>query len=237
MKEIESRVKKFDFLSIKDWSEDERPRERLMKYGAEALSDAELIAIIFGTGTLGKTAIDISRQVLVEFGNLLNLAKCDFSEYKKVNGIGNAKAVTLAAVFELSRRIEIPPFSEKKIFRSPEDIAAYYIPRYRDNRIEVFKILLLNSSNQIFREVVISEGSLNLSIVHPREVFRLAITESAASVMLMHNHPSGNPEPSPEDLKLTRQLVNAGEILGIKVIDHIIISGSSFTSFVSKGLI
>lgn len=237
MKIADSQNKNYDFLSIKDWNEDERPRERLMKYGAEALSDAELIAIIFGTGTLGKTAIDISRQVLVEFGNLLSLAKCDFSEYKKVNGIGNVKAVTLAAVFELSRRIEIPPFSEKRIFRSPEDIAAYYIPRYRDNRIEVFKILLLNSSNQIFREVVVSEGSLNLSIVHPREVFRIAITENAAAVMLMHNHPSGNPEPSTEDLKITRQLVNAGEILGIKVLDHIIIAGNQYTSFLSKGLI
>ena len=106
------KLKGLDFLSIKEWNEDERPRERLMKYGAEALSDAELIAIIFGTGTLGKTAIDISRQILAEFGNLLSLAKCDFSEYKKVNGIGNVKAVTLAAVFELSRRIEIPPFSK-----------------------------------------------------------------------------------------------------------------------------
>ncbi len=237
MKPKNIKTSNINFLPIKDWKEDERPRERLMKYGAEALSDAELIAIIFGTGTLGQTAIDISRRILIQFDNLITLAKCDFSEYKKVNGIGNAKAVTLAAVFELSRRIEIPPFSEKKIFRSPEDIATYYIPRYRDNRIEVFKILLLNSSNQIFREVVVSEGSLNLSIVHPREVFRLAITESAASVMLMHNHPSGNPEPSNEDIRITKQLVSAGEILGIKVIDHIIIAGSKYTSFLSKGLI
>ena len=206
-------------------------------YIPEALSDAELIAIIFGTGTQGRTAIDLAQSMFIHFGNLLSLARCDYSEFKKINGIGNAKAVTLSAVFELSRRIEIPPFSEKKIFRSPEDIANYYIPRYRDSRIEVFKILLLNSANQIFREVVVSEGSLNLSIVHPREVFRLAITESAASVVLMHNHPSGNTSPSNEDIKITKQLVSAGDILGIRVIDHIIIAGNNFTSFVSLGLI
>jgi DNA repair protein RadC len=233
---LEYNVRK-DFLAISDWREEDRPRERLMKYGSASLTDTELLAIIFGSGTVGKSAVDIARHLLAEFGNISNLAKCDYSEFKKIEGIGDAKAVTLAAAFEISRRIEIPPFFGKKIFRSPEDIANYYIPRFRDNRVETFKILLLNTANQIFREVTVSEGLLNLSVVHPREVFRIAITESAAALILMHNHPSGNKEPSKEDIQTTKQLVKAADIIGIKILDHIIIAGDGFTSLTSLGII
>lgn len=225
------------YVPIRDWRDDEKPRERMMLHGPEVLSDSELIAIILGSGTIGRSAIDIGRDLLAKYSSLNELAKCDFSEFKNISGIGNAKAVTLSAAFELSRRIEIAPFSGKKVFRSPEDIADYYIPRLRDLRIEVFKILLLNSSNQIFRDLTITEGILNMSVVHPREVFRTAISESAASIILMHNHPSGNPEPSKEDLKITEQIVAAGKIIGIKVLDHLIIAGDKFTSFVSLGII
>lgn len=225
------------FTPIREWRSDEKPRERLMMHGPEVLSDSELLAIIVGSGTVGRSAIDIARELLNKYSSLNQLARCDFSEFKNIAGIGDAKAVSIIAAFELSRRIEIAPFSGKKIFRSPEDIADYYIPRLRDLRIEVFKVLLLSSSNQIFRDLTITEGILNSSVVHPREVFRIAITESAASVILMHNHPSGNPEPSKEDIKITDQIVQAGKIVGIKVLDHLIIAGDKFTSFVSLGLI
>jgi len=225
------------FTPIREWRTDEKPRERLMMHGPEVLSDSELLAIIVGSGTVGRSAIDIARELLKKHTSLNQLARCDFSEFKNISGIGDAKAVSIIAAFELSRRIEIAPFSGKKIFRSPEDIAEYYIPRLRDLRIEVFKVLLLTTSNQIFRDLTITEGILNSSVVHPREVFRLAITESAAAIILMHNHPSGNPEPSKEDIKITEQIVQAGKIIGIKVLDHLIIAGDKFTSFVSLGLI
>ncbi|MCO5251568.1 MAG: DNA repair protein RadC [Candidatus Kapabacteria bacterium] len=225
------------FTPIRDWKSDDKPRERLMMHGPEVLSDSELLAIIVGSGTVGRSAIDIARELLKKYSSLNHLARCDFSEFKNISGIGDAKAVSIIAAFELSRRIEIAPFSGKKIFRSPEEIAEYYIPRMRDLRIEIFKVLLLTSSNQIFRDLTITEGILNSSVVHPREVFRIAITESAAAIILMHNHPSGNPEPSKEDIKITEQIVQAGKIVGIKVLDHIIIAGDKFTSFVSLGLI
>lgn len=223
------------FLSIKQWNKNERPRERLIKYGPEVLSDTELLAIVFGTGTLGLTAIDISRQIMKDYESLENLAKLDYSQLKTISGIGAAKASTLLAAFELSRRIKIEPFNKKIIFTSPQQIADYYIPRFRDSRVEYFFVLLLNSSNQIFREVNVSKGLLNMSLVHPREVFRLAITESAASVILLHNHPSGNPEPSKVDIDITKQLADSGAIIGINVIDHLIITSDNYTSFKKLG--
>mgnify|MGYP000867220234 CR=1 FL=1 len=226
-----------EYISIKDWDETERPRERLIRHGASALSDAELLAIVFGTGTHGISAVDLARNLINKYGNISKLAKCDYSEFKNSNGIGTVKAVSLAAVFEISRRIEIPPYSERTVFRYPSDIAEYYIPRLRDCRVEIFKAILLNSSNQIMREVDISEGLVNESLVHPREVFRIAITESAVSVLLIHNHPSGNTEPSTSDIKVTRQLVEAGKIIGIKVIDHLIIAGDKYSSLLALGLI
>jgi DNA repair protein RadC len=223
-------------LAIHEWREDERPRERLLKSGAHTLSDAELLAIVFGIGTRGISAVDVARELLKEFKDLSGICSRDVSELSKIRGIGPVKAITLAAVFEIARRIESEPFSLKKIFRSPEEIANYYIPRFRGARTEKFWILLLNSANQVFREVLVSEGSLNASIVHPREVFRIAITESAASIVLLHNHPSGNTEPSREDIAITKQLVSAGELIDIKVLDHIIIAGETYTSLAEKRL-
>jgi DNA repair protein RadC len=154
----------------------------------------------------------------------------------KIKGLGETKAITLAATFEIGKRIETGTAKELSKISQPEDIAKIYIPKYRGVRAEIFKVLLLNTANKIFREINVTEGILNASIVHPREVFRLAITESAASIILMHNHPSGNPEPSDEDRKITRQLIEASKIIDIKVLDHIIIAGDSFTSFAKEGL-
>ncbi len=224
------------FKSIKEWREDDRPREKLKLHGASTLSDAELLAILIRTGTKGYSAIDAARSLLVSHENLTNLSACDYSEFKKIKGLGDTKAITLAATFEIGKRIETGPAKALNKIAQPEDIAKIYIPKYRGERKEIFKVLLLNTANRVFREVNATEGILNASIVHPREVFRLAITESAASVILMHNHPSGNPDPSEEDKQITRQLVEASKIIEIKVLDHIIIAGDKFTSFAKEGL-
>lgn len=223
-------------MPIKQWREDERPRERLVKLGSRALSDAEILAVLIGFGTIGKSAIDISRSLLNEFSTLTEMAKCDVAQFKKVDGIGLAKAVTISAAFELSRRVEPDLFSSKKKIQSSDDIADYYLPKLRDLRNEVFRVLLLNNSNQIMREVVITEGILNQTLVHPREVFRQAIIESAASIILIHNHPSGNSSPSSQDKSITERLVKVGEIVGINVLDHLIFGSNSYFSFKNEGL-
>lgn len=225
------------FKSIKEWREDDRPREKLMKHGASTLSDAELLAILIGGGVPGYSAIDMARDLLELHENLEGIVSSDYTSYKQIKGMGDAKAVTLAAAFELGKRCTAVPFDEKFSVTSPEDLARFYIPRFFGEKTEKFRVLLLNASNKIIREVIISEGSLTASIVHPREVFKIAVSASAASIILMHNHPSGNPRPSREDIELTKQIVEAGEIMDIKVLDHMIIAGSNFTSFVKEGLI
>jgi DNA repair protein RadC len=225
------------FKSIKDWRSDERPRERLLRNGASSLSDSELIAILIGNGTKNKSAVDLGRELLEKYNTITDLAKCDLIQFTKISGIGPAKAITLAATFELNKRLKSAPFDELRVMRTPDDITDYYISKYRGIMQEQFRVLLLNSSNQIFKEVLISTGSLNASIVHPREVFREAITNSSASIVLLHNHPSGNPYPSKEDIAITKQLKESGKIIAIEVIDHIIIAGDKYYSFAKNGLL
>ncbi len=220
----------YPYKSIKEWRPDDRPREKLVKNGAASLSDAELIAIIIRAGTKKYSAIDVARDLLDLSGSLSKLASCDISEIQKIKGIGRSKAVQIAAVFELVRRVQAEPFDPSRIIRSPEDIANYYIPKLRNLRQESFWVLILNTSNQVTRDIKISEGTLNASLVHPREVFRIAIAESAASIILLHNHPSGNPNPSNDDIAITKKLVQTGEIIDIKVLDHLIIAGDTYTS-------
>ncbi|MEN3026862.1 MAG: DNA repair protein RadC [Chlorobiota bacterium] len=224
------------YRTIREWREDERPRERLLRYGASVLADAELLAILIGSGTQGFSALDVARALLQRFGSLTELASRDVSELRGIRGMGTVRAVTLAAAFEVARRLQAEPFTSRRVIRSPADVAQMFIPRLRGARTESFWVLLLNAANQVIREVVVSEGILTASLVHPREVFRLAITESAAAVILLHNHPSGNTEPSPEDIALTRQLVQAGSIVGIPVLDHIIIAGETYVSLRERGV-
>lgn len=223
------------FKSIKEWSEDDRPREKLLLKGPEALSNSELIAILLATGTKNLSAIDCARMLIDKFETLESLAKRRLGDLKSVKGIGEAKAITLMAAFELARRVKPKKFDGSRVIRSPEDIAAIYIPRLKDEVQESFRILHMDSANALIRERVITKGLLNMSLVHPREVFRDAISESAKSIMLLHNHPSGNPSPSSMDIKITKQLQKAGELLEIPVLDHIIIAGDSFTSLQSLG--
>ncbi|MFH1049886.1 MAG: DNA repair protein RadC [bacterium] len=236
IKKHHSDVYENNYKSIKELNEDDRPRERLKKLGSGALSDSELIAILIRSGSKGYSAIDIARDLVLKYSGLANIASCDFSEFKKYKGLGETKAITLAAAFELGRRCQSEPFEPFKRIQSPGDIANFYIPRLRAEKAETFRTLLLNSSNHIFREIIVSQGTLNASLVHPREVFKTAISESAASIILLHNHPSGNPEPSKEDIHITRQLIESGNIIGIKVYDHIIVAGNHYRSFAEMGL-
>ncbi|MFM8177818.1 MAG: DNA repair protein RadC, partial [Candidatus Kapaibacterium sp.] len=190
-----------------------------------------------GTGTRSKSALEVARELLRTCGDLHRLLSRDISEFTSVHGIAGKKAMRLIAALECSRRLHAAPFQSRKVIRSPEDVAAYYIPLLRGAVRETFRVLLLNAANQVFRENVVSEGSLNSATVHPREVFRMAITDAAANVILLHNHPSGNVEPSPEDLRITERLCHAGRIIDIKVLDHVIVAGESFMSFSQRGLI
>lgn len=222
---------------ITRWPKDERPRERLLQHGPQHLTEAELLGILIGKGTKKKTAIDLARELLDRYESLQKLFSRSPSELTTIKGMGSAKAATLSAAFELVRRIQSRKDTGKPIFKRSSDVANHYLPLMRDLRKEVFRVLLLSRANRLIKEVFISEGTLDASIVHPRDVFREALLEPAAGVILIHNHPSGNPSPSEEDLRITRQLVEAGRLLGIKVYDHIILAGESYRSLADEGLI
>ena len=222
---------------ITRWPKKERPRERLLQDGPQHLTEAELLGILLGKGTRKKTAVDLGRELLDRFESLHHLFSRSASELMRVKGVGSAKAAALSAAFELVRRIQSHPDSPKPTFKRSSEVARHYLPLLRDLRKEVFKVLLLNRANRLIKEVPVSEGTLDASIVHPRDVFREAMLESAAAVILIHNHPSGNPSPSEEDLQITKQLVEAGRLLGIKVLDHIILAGGTHRSLADEGLI
>jgi len=223
---------------IKDLPLDDRPREKLILRGPQSLTDAELLAILLRTGKKGKSVVAVAQEMIAKEGNLAKLASRSLEDLKKNSGVGKDKAVTLLAAFEISRRIlsQEKWHSEKKI-TSPEDVANMFIPLFRDEVKERFLVICLNSANKIIKHETVSIGNLNSSVVHPREIFKSALEQSAASIILLHNHPSGNPEPSNEDISITKKLVEAGKIMDIPVFDHIIIAGNNYTSFVEKRLI
>ncbi len=225
-------------LTVKELPLDDRPREKLLMRGAQNLSDAELVAILLRTGKTGKSVLEIARELIQSEGNLAMLATKTVDSLQKISGIGKDKAATLAAAFELSRRIlsQSKWFSNQKV-TSPQEIADIFIPLLRDDSKERFIVVCLNSSNKIIKHETISIGNLNSSVVHPREIFKVAIDCSSASIILIHNHPSGNPEPSNEDISITKKIVESGKILDIPVFDHLIIAGETYTSFVEKRLI
>jgi DNA repair protein RadC len=220
---------------INKWPEGERPRERLLKYGAVHLSDAQLLAIILRTGGGGKSALDLAIDILNSFGNLKGIENAAPGEFLSSKGIGNAKVAQLKAAFELGRRLLEEPHRKGPIFSSGRDVYLYYQQRLKDLKKEVFYCAMVDAKNRIFRDCRISEGTLTNSLIHPREAFRDAIKESAASVIFIHNHPSGDPSPSSEDILITERLVNAGAIIGINVLDHVIVGDESYTSMMEKG--
>lgn len=210
-------------LLIKDLPDEERPRERLAHLGAEALRTAELIAILLRTGTKGASAIHIAEQLLNRFPSLDGLARASLSELAKTKGIGRDKAIALKSAFTLAQRMAREFRAESPLVETPEQVAELMREEYRQANVETFKVLLLNRRNRLIRAESVSQGTVDTILIHPREVFRLAIAANATAVVLVHNHPSGDPTPSSADLAATNDLVRAGQVLKIEVMDHVII--------------
>lgn len=224
-------------LMIRDVPHCERPRERLLKEGASALSNQELIAIILGTGTKYESVIQLSQRVLHYFQGLKLLKDASIDELKEIKGIGDTKAVQLRAAIELGSRIHKLKNDEKIIIRSPEDVSTFVMEDMRFLTQEHFVCLYLNTKNHVIQKKTIFIGSLNASIVHPREVYKEAFRHSAASIICLHNHPSGDCTPSKEDIEVTKRLVECGKLIGIELLDHIIIGDGIFTSLKEKGYV
>lgn len=228
-------------LKMKDLPLCERPYEKLEKYGAQMLSNAELLAIIIRTGTKTDTSVTVAQKLLKQDdgdNGLVFLHDITLEQLREINGIGKVKAIQIKAIMELSKRISSTFNKDKKaMIKSPDDICMLFMEEMRHLKKEIFKIVLLNTKNRIINHIDISIGSLNASIVHPREVFVEAVKRGCSCILLVHNHPSGDPEPSKEDVDTTNRLVNAGNIIGIRIIDHIIIGDGKYLSFKEKGLI
>lgn len=222
---------------IKDWPENERPRERLLRYGAEALSDAQLLAIILRTGGGGRGVLQLAMELLDEFKGLRDMECAPLKELSLVKGLGTAKIAQLKAAFELGKRLMSESSGSGPLFSSSRSVFSYFAPKFKNLKKEVFFSILLDAKNRLIRESKVSEGTLTNSIIHPREAFKEAIRESAASVIFIHNHPSGDPEPSRDDIAVTERLKAAGDIVGINVLDHVIIGDGKYTSLKEKGLL
>jgi len=221
--------------TIKDWPESERPRERLMNYGVKNLTDAELLAIILVKGSSGKTSVELAKSLLAEFGTLRKLMNVPFSEMKKIEGIGQAKYAQIISALETGIRMSREKIVPGKRIQKAQDVVDYYYTEMRDLKKEFFHIILLDIRYQIIRDVLVSMGSLTETTVHPREVLKEVIRESAAAVIFLHNHPSGDPQPSQQDIELTNRLCQSCNIMGVKVLDHIIIGEGRFHSFARMG--
>jgi len=221
-------------IRIEDIPADERPSNRLMSNGAASLSNAELLSIILKSGSVAENAITLSQRVLSQF-DLKQLSAINAPQLMKIHGIKSGKAVQIVACFELARRLETFYSSSKFKINSPEDVYRRLYPAMRESKKEHFVELCLDTKNQIIREDTISIGSLNANVVHPREVFRTALIESAAHIIVAHNHPSGDPTPSREDIDITKKLVETGKIMGIDVLDHVIIGDCRHFSMKEAG--
>ena len=216
----------------------ERPRERLWSLGPAALTTVELLAILLGTGTDGRTALDLAADLLeVGAGSLRKVAMRPRAELLQIEGIGPGKGARLLAAFEVGARLAGEDRPAAPRIREPEDVARLFQPRLRDLQVEEFHLLALDSQSQVLRQVLVTRGLLNSSLVHPREVFRAAIAEAAAGIIVVHNHPSGDPTPSTEDRTITRQLAEAGRLLDLPLYDHVVIAGDRFVSFAAAGLL
>ncbi|WP_088007237.1 RadC family protein [Indiicoccus explosivorum] len=222
-------------LMIRDVHVADRPRERLIRQGAMSLSNQELLAILLRTGTKDESVLQLANRILLYFEQIHELKDATIEEMTAVRGIGEAKAVQILAAVELGRRLSQQQTGTKHTIRSPKDAADYLMADMSFLKQEHFVVLFLNIKNQIMHKQTIFVGSLNASIVHPREIFREAVRRSAASIICAHNHPSGNPAPSPEDIDVTKRLTEAGSIVGVELLDHVIIGDHQFISLKEKG--
>lgn len=222
-------------LVLRELPKEERPRERLMRHGAGALSNSELLAILLRTGTAKQSAVKLAGQVLVAAGGLRQLTDLTVAQLTAIKGIGEAKAVQLLAGIELGRRLSRSRLEDAPVIRSPGDAADFLRDDLRYLNKEHFIVLFLNAKNRVIGKETLSIGSLNASIVHPREVFKSAVQRSSASIICAHNHPSGDPTPSPEDIEVTRRLSEAGKLMGIALLDHVIIADQAHASMKELG--
>jgi DNA repair protein RadC len=220
---------------IRDVPKEERPRERFIRYGPKSLSNQELLAILLRTGTRSESVLQLAQRLLIRFEGLHLLKDATLEELTKIEGIGEAKAIQILAAIELGKRIGNIAQQERYVIRSPEDGARYLMEEMRFLTQEHFVCLYLNTKNQVIHKQTVFIGSLNASIVHPREIFKEGLKRSAASIICFHNHPSGDPTPSREDIDVTKRLKECGKILGIELLDHIIIGDRKYISLKEKG--
>lgn len=215
----------------------DRPRERLWALGPSALTTVELLAVLIGTGREGQGVLEVAGRVFEQNGSLRRLVQRPRAELLRTEGIGPTKAARLVAAFELAARLDREDRPPLQRIREPEDVVRVFGGRLRDLQVEEFHLLALDSQSQVLREILVTRGLLNSSLVHPREVFRAAIAEAAAGIIVVHNHPSGDPTPSAEDRAVTQQLAAAGRLLDLPLYDHVIIAGDRFLSFATAGLL
>ncbi|GAA0069872.1 DNA repair protein RadC [Clostridium sardiniense] len=227
-----------NYLRMLDIPENERPKEKLLIYGAESLSNPELLAIVLRTGTKGENVLNLSQKIIAELNGLNGILNASVKEMTKIKGVKEAKASQILAIAELFRRFNTyKSFNEFKRITSPREVANMLYGEMGASNQEVLKLIILNTKNEVIKIKDVFKGSLNSSLVHPREIFNEAIRSSAASIIICHNHPSGDPTPSSEDIKVTTRINQSGEIIGIKLIDHIIIGRNNYVSLKEKGIL
>jgi len=220
---------------MKAIAEHDRPREKLARLGAAGLGDNELVAIVLGQGQPRATALDLANTTLAAIGGMTGLARVGRDDLLRIRGIGPARAAQLLAAVEMGRRTLVNAARKRAQMTSPRAVAEFLLPQYGNRRVEQFGVLLLDTKHRVLRSTVLSIGTLDASIVHPREVFREAVAGGAAAIVLFHNHPSGDPEPSSDDTRLTERLAAAGMLMGINVLDHVILGDARYFSYREKG--
>ena len=224
--------------SIKNWATEDRPREKMLEKGRETLSDAELIAILIGSGNSNESAVDLSRRILRDVDdNLIQLSQLNINDLTRYNGIGEAKAVSILAALELGRRRRFAEASTQAFIKNSKDAFEYFYMRMADIEHEQFWVMLLNPANKVIKLAKVSDGGINGTSADPKRIFKIALENNATAIMLCHNHPSGNVLPSDHDKVLTRNIINGGKLLEIKILDHIIIGIDKYFSFADSGLI
>jgi DNA repair protein RadC len=220
---------------VKHLAPADRPREKLAEHGAASLGDNELLAIVIGQGWRHDSALDLANDVLARVGGAVGLTRTGLGPLRRVRGLGTAKSTQILAAVELGRRTLLTAKAPRAAFGSPAEVAAFLMPRFSAREVEQFGVMLLDSRHRLVKAQVLTVGTLDCSVVHPRDVFRAALEANAASVVVFHNHPSGDPTPSPEDVALTRRLAAAGTLLGVDVLDHLVLADASYYSFREAG--